>query len=84
MLLWTKICMLYWRNYVKSGCAIAGLHYIYKRIRPSNVFLTTCPVNRQVKIHSTHTFSIVLTSVHLYKTGSFVSKIITVALFEKN
>ena len=26
MLLGTKIYMLYWRNYVKSGCAIAGLH----------------------------------------------------------
>ena len=25
-LLGTKICTLYWRNYVKSGCAIAGLH----------------------------------------------------------
>ena len=24
LLLGTKICMLYWRNYVKSGCAIAG------------------------------------------------------------
>ena len=47
-------------------------------------FYTTCPVDRQVKIHSTHTFSMVLTSVYLYKTGSFVSKIITVALFEKN
>ena len=21
-----KICMLYWRNYVKSGCTVAGLH----------------------------------------------------------
>ena len=25
-LLGTKIVMLYWRNYVKSGCAIAGFH----------------------------------------------------------
>ena len=24
MLLWTKICMLYWRKFVISGCAIAG------------------------------------------------------------
>ena len=45
---------------------------------------TTCPVDRQVKSHITHSFSMVLTSVHLYKTGYFVSKIITVALFEKN
>ena len=26
ILLGTKIYMLYWRNYVKSGCAIAGFH----------------------------------------------------------
>ena len=25
-LLWTKVCMRYWRNYGKSGCAIAGFH----------------------------------------------------------
>ena len=28
MLLGTKNCVLYWRNYVKSGCAIAGFHCI--------------------------------------------------------
>ena len=32
MLLGTKICMLYWRNYVKSGCAIAGLYCTSKFI----------------------------------------------------
>ena len=32
MLLETKICMHYWRNHVKSGCAIAGLHCISKRV----------------------------------------------------
>ena len=26
MLLGTRICMLYWRNYIKSRCVIAGLH----------------------------------------------------------
>ena len=25
----TKVYMLYWRNYVKSGCSIAGFHCIY-------------------------------------------------------
>ena len=25
-LLGTICCMLYWRNYVKSGCAMAGFH----------------------------------------------------------
>ena len=28
MLLGTKICMLYWREYVKNGCAIAGFRFI--------------------------------------------------------
>ena len=36
MLLGTKISMLYWRNYVESGCAIAGLHCISDLARSSD------------------------------------------------
>ena len=31
LLLGTKICMLHWRNYVKSGCTIAGFYCIVNR-----------------------------------------------------
>ena len=30
MLLGTKICMLFWQDYVKNGCAIAGFYCILK------------------------------------------------------
>ena len=37
MFLGTKICMLYWRNNVKNGCAIAGLHCNLIRVKTTTV-----------------------------------------------
>ena len=43
-LLGTEVCILYWRDYVKSGCAIAGFHCI--QISAEMVFF--CHVTRRL------------------------------------
>ena len=45
LLFGTKIGILYWRNYVKNGCAIAGLHCNLIRVKTTTVTGTRSTVD---------------------------------------